>query len=87
VVEEDNESELVAIVEAAAPVELTELEEQARTFARGSPADSTWSAYDSDSPTFEPGANQEPPLECRHHRRPVALNITALAETRKPSTI
>jgi len=53
VAEEDVPSELVAVVDdAAAAVELTELEEQARSFARGSRADSTWRAYESDFADF-----------------------------------
>ena len=43
--EEDGSSELVTVVDdAAAVVGLTELEERARSFARGSRADSTWRA-------------------------------------------
>lgn len=46
--EEVDGGELVAVVEAAAVVELTELEKRARSFARDSRATSTWRAYDSD---------------------------------------
>ena len=51
--EEDVSSELVAVVDdATAAVELTELEDQARSFARGSRADSTWRAYEADFADF-----------------------------------
>src|SRR4051794_15471383 len=56
--------ELVPVVEAAAEVELSELEEQARSFARDSRAAATWRAYDSDLADFRDWcASQTPPLE------------------------
>lgn len=81
--------ELVPVVEAVAVVELAELEEQARSFARGSRADSTWRAYDSDFADFRTWcANQDPALEpLPAAPSTVALYITAQVETRKPSTI
>jgi site-specific recombinase XerD len=89
VAEEGGGGELVAVVEAAAVVELRELEEQARSFARGSRADSTWRAYDSDFADFRAWcADQDPPVDCLPASpATVALYITALAETRKPTTI
>jgi hypothetical protein len=87
--EEAHEGELVLVVETEAVVELTELEEQARSFARGSRADSTWRAYDSDFAAFRGWcAEQAPGLEpLPATPATVALYITALAEVRKPSTI
>jgi hypothetical protein len=53
VTEEDVSGELVVVVDdAAAAVELTELEEQARTFARDSRSGSTWPANESDFADF-----------------------------------
>ena len=87
--EEVDAGELVPVVEAAAAVELTELEEQARSFARDSRAASTWRAYDSDFADFRAWcADQHPPVESLPATpATVALYITALAEARKPSTI
>ena len=60
--EEVDQGELVAVVEAAAAVELTELEERARSFARDSRPTSTWRADESDFADFRAScANQEPP--------------------------
>jgi integrase len=89
VAEEVNEGELVAVVEAAAVVELTELEERARSFARDSRATSTWRAYDSDFADFRNWcAGQDPAAESLPASpATVALYITALAEALKPSTI
>ena len=86
---EANGGELVPVVEAAAAVELTELEERARSFARDSRASSTWRAYDSDFADFRAWcASQVPPLEpLPASPTTVALYLTALAEVRKPSTI
>lgn len=62
--EEDHGGELVPVVEAAAAVELADLEKRARSFARDSRATSTWRAYDSDFADFRTWcANQVPPLE------------------------
>ena len=83
-------SELVPVVDAAAVVELTELEEQARSFARGSRADSTWRAYESDFADFRTWcAERVSPVEpLPAAPATVALYITALAaKSRKPSTI
>ena len=87
--EKDVSSELVAVVDDAAAVELTELEEQARRFARDSRAASTWRAYESDFTHFRAWcAEQQPPVESLPATpATVALYLTALAETRKPSTI
>ena len=87
--EEVVEGELVPVLEAAAAVELAELEERARSFARGSRASSTWRAYESDFADFRSWcADQAPPLEALPAApTTVALYLTALAETRKPSTI
>jgi hypothetical protein len=64
VAEEVDEGELVPSVEAAAAVELSELEEQARSFARDSRATSTWRAYESDFADFRTWcADQAPPVE------------------------
>ena len=87
--EEVVEGELVPVVDAAAAVELTELEEQARSFARDSRAASTWRAYECDFADFRTWcAEQHPPVESLPATpATVALYLTALAETRKPSTI
>src|SRR3954449_2639708 len=91
VAEEDVSSELVAVVDdAAAAVELIELEEQARTFAHDSPAASTWRAYHSDFADFRTWcAERVSPVESLPATATtVALYITALAaKGRKPSTI
>ena len=75
---------------AAAAVELTELEEQARSFARDSRAASTWRAYESDFADFRTWcAERVSPVEpLPATPATVALYITALAaKGRKPSTI
>jgi hypothetical protein len=91
VAEEDVSSELVAVVDdAAAVVELTELEEQARTFARDSRAGSTWRAYESDFADFRTWcAERVSPVEpLPASPATVALYITALAaKGRKPSGV
>ena len=89
VTEEDFGGVLVPAVEAAAAVELSELEDRARSFARDSRATSTWRAYDSDFADFRAWcAGQAPALDSLPATpATVALYITALAETRKPSTI
>jgi integrase len=89
VAEEVETGELVAVVEAAAVVELTDLEERPRSFARDSRASSTWRAYESDVADFRTWcANQTPAIESLPATpATVALYLTALAETRKPSTI
>jgi site-specific recombinase XerD len=70
----------------AAAVELAELEERARDFARDSRAASTWRAYESDVAHFRTWcAEQRPPVESLPAT--VALYLTALTETHKPSTI
>jgi integrase len=88
-VAEDDRSELVPVIHAAAELELTELEERARSFARDSRSPSTWRAYDSDFADFRAWcANQHPPVEpLPATPATVALYLTALAEVRKPSTI
>ena len=84
-------SELVAIVDdAAAAVELSELEDQARSFARDSRAESTWRAYESDLADFRTWcAERASPVEpLPATPATVVLYITALAaKGRKPSTI
>ena len=88
--EEGIEGELVPVVEAAAVVELTELEEQARSFARRSRADSTWRAYDSDFADFRTWcAERVSPVDpLPAAPATVVLYMTALAaKGRKPSTI
>ena len=83
-------SELVAVVDdAAAAVELTELKERARRFARDSRAASTWRAYESDFAHFRNWcAEQHPAVEALPSTpATVALYLTALAEVRKPATI
>src|SRR5689334_18317063 len=91
VAEEDVSSELVAVVDdAAAVVELTELEEQAHNFARDSRAGSTWRAYESDFADFQTwSAERVSPVESLPATpATVALYITALAaKGLKPSTI
>jgi hypothetical protein len=81
--------ELVPVVEAAAVVELAELEERARGFARDSRAASTWRAYESDFAHFRSWCEeQRPPVESLPATpATVALYLTALTETHKPSTI
>ena len=50
--------ELVKVVDdAAAVVELTELEERARSFTQDSRSSSTWRAYESDEPAKTMAAN------------------------------
>ena len=88
--EEVDTGELVPVVEAAAAVELTELEEQARSFARDSRAASTWRAYESDFADFRTWcAERVAPVEpLPATPATVVLYITALAaKGRKPSTI
>ena len=88
-VEEPVEGELVAVVDAAAVVELADLEERARSFARDSRAASTWRAYESDFAHFRTWcAEQQPPVESLPATpATVALYLTALAEVWKPATI
>jgi site-specific recombinase XerD len=91
VAEEAVEGELVAVVDdTAAAVELTELEEQARSFARDSRAAATWRAYESDFADFRTWcAEWVSPVEpLPAAPATMALYITALAaKSRKPSTI
>ena len=80
----------MTVVDAAAVVELTELEEQARSFARDSRAASTWRAYESDFADFRTWcAERFSPVEpLPATPATVALYLTALAaKGRKPSTI
>ena len=89
--EEDLSGELVAVVDdAAAAVELTELEEQARAFAHDSRAASTWRAYESDFADFRTWcAERVSPVEpLPATPATVVLYITAVAaKGLKPSTI
>jgi site-specific recombinase XerD len=91
VAEEDISSELVAVVDdAAAAVELAELEENARAFAHDSRAASTWRAYESDFADFRTWCEERvSPVESLPAApASVALYITALtAKGLKPSTI
>jgi site-specific recombinase XerD len=90
VTEEDVSSELVTVVDDDAAIELTELEDQARTFARDSRAGSTWRAYESDFADFRTWcAERVSPVEpLPATPATVVLYITALtAKGRKPSTI
>lgn len=75
--------------ERSREVELSELEEQARSFARDSRTTATWRAYDSALADFRTWcASQAPPLEpLPALPTTVAMYLTALAEVRKPSTI
>ena len=82
--------ELVAVVEdAAAAVELAELEQRARSFARDSRAASTWRSYDSDFAHFRSWCAEHRPALDPLPATPatVALYLSALAQTHKSSTI
>lgn len=62
--EEVDGGELVPVIDIAAEVELTELEERARGFARDSRSEATWRAYDSDFADFRTWcAHQDPAVE------------------------
>ena len=88
-VADEDAGELVPVIDIAAELELSELEERARGFARDSRSKATWRAYDSDFADFRAWcAHQIPAVEALPATPvTVALYLTALAEVRKPSTI
>jgi hypothetical protein len=72
VAQEDMSSELVTVVDdAAAAVELAELEESAPAFAHDSRSASTWRAYESDFGDFRTWCAERvsPWIRCRRRRQ------------------
>ncbi|WP_232664465.1 site-specific integrase [Pseudonocardia sp. TRM90224] len=75
--------------EPRAVAEVVALQEQARSYAHNSRAQSTWRAYDSDMADFRRwcAAQQPPHAALPATAETVALYLTALAPVRAPSTL
>jgi site-specific recombinase XerD len=81
-------SDLVRVISDAAPLaELSELEDAARHLARGSRADSTWRAYDSDFRHFQAWCSEHGLSALPAEPLTVATYLAALESSHSPSTI